>query len=393
MSDLDDRLTALDPAAGLPYQHRDLESLILKITAQPQVAPRRWWRNLELQLASFLVAGSLVVAGGFALLEGSAPVLPALALQQTRSTFAPSATKSASVGPIQIYEQFDFHASDAISASSPSSSSYPLTFPSNGSSEAARVAAVFGVAGTPVNANGDGSDWTVSDAAGASLDYENTGVPEWYYSSSSPTVAPATASDSASGPVPSPATLASDVQRFEVALGYGYTLASPDFGTSTISETNASGGAVSLSTADVTYNVVVNGVPTDQTVNFSVDPTNTVINASGPALRVGAPVNYPLQSPLSGVSALNAQQRAKYGSDSKSPPLVNATLSADTISLATYQLADGSLWLLPVYDYRGQVTNANGVASSGTWSELAVDPSYAHVGSANVSVKPGALKF
>jgi len=419
MSDLNDRLTALDPAAAQPYQHRDLETLITRITAQPQHATRGWWQNLELKLASFLVAGSLVVAGSLAIVEGATSTLPALALAQTHAKFAPSA--STTVGAMQVYEQFDFHASSAIAATAPSSPSYPLTVPASGAREATRVAAVFGVSGTPVNTNGDGSDWTVSDPSGASLDYENSGVPQWYYSSSSPAVAPATASDSASVPVPSDATLAGDVTRYLSELGFGYQVASPEFGTSTISETNASGGPVSVSTADVTYDVVVDGVATDQSVNFSVNAQNHVLNASGPALRVGPAANYPLQSPLAGVAALNAAPRAKYaatssasssgagtssggssgsssggsstGTTTAGPPIVSAALTGDTISLATYQLTSGALWFLPVYDYHGEVTGANGTVSSGTWSELAVDPSYVHVGSDSAVVSPSDLKF
>jgi hypothetical protein len=392
MSDLGDRLRALDPAAAAPYQHQDLESLIARITAQPQVVTQRWWRHLELKVASFLVAGSLVVAGSLALVEGAAPTLPALSLAPTHANFAPTAVK---LGAIEVNEQFDFHATAAIAATAPSSPSYPLTIPSDASREAARVAAVFGVAGTPVDTNGDGTDWTVRDASGASLDYENSGVPQWYYSSSSPTVAPATASDAASTPVPSDATVASDVAHYVAALGYGYTLAAANFATSTVSTTSASGAPRTISTAEVTYQVVVAGVSTDQSVSFTVNAQNDVLYASGPALRVGAGTNYPLQSPLAGVSALNAQQRAKYaGSTSASTtPVVEATLTSDTVTLATYQLTDGSLWLLPVYDYHGEVTTANGATSSGSWSELAVDPAYTQVGSTSPTVNPDQLKF
>jgi hypothetical protein len=193
--------------------------------------------------------------------------------------------------------------------------------------------------------------------------------------------------------VPSETTLASDVQHYLDELGYGYSVASADFGTSTISETNASGGLVSVSTADVTYSVVVNGVSTDQTLSFSVNADNTVIYASGPALRVGAPVNYPLQSPLAGVAALNAAQHAKYASSTSSPPLVNATLTSERVQLATYQLADGALWFLPIYTYSGNVTNTTGTDSSGTWDELAIDPTYLQSGSHGAAVAPSDIKF
>jgi hypothetical protein len=391
MSELDSRLTALDPAAGAPYEHRDIESLIARITATPAVAPRRWWKNLEVKLAAFLVAGSLVVAGSLAIVEGTATVLPSLALAQHHATFAPTASRS--LGAMEVSEEFDFHASTALSDTTPASPSYELSVPSDGASESVRVASVFGVTGTPVDTNGNGSDWTVSDASGASLDYQNSGVPQWYYSSSSPKIAPATQSDTASGPVPSETTLAGDVQRYLDELGYGYTVASPDFGTSTISDTNSSGGPVSVSTADVTYSVVVNGVSTDQTLNFSVNADNSVVYASGPALRVGTPVNYPLQSPLAGVAALNAAQHAKYASSSSTPPLVNATLTGDQVQLATYQLADGSLWFLPIYNYSGDVTNTTGTDSSGTWNELAIDPSYLQSGSGSAVVNRSNIKF
>jgi hypothetical protein len=210
--------------------------------------------------------------------------------------------------------------------------------------------------------------------------------------------------------------LASDVTHYLRSLGFGYSIASPDFGTSTISETNANGDPVSVSTADVTYTVVVGGVATDQSVSFSVNEHNQVLNASGPDVRVGPATNYPLQSPLAGVAALNAAQRAKYsspgnpasgtggstgsssggsstGTTTAGPPVVNATLTSDTISLASYELTSGALWFLPVYDFRGEVTNTNGMVTSGTWSELAIDPSYVHVGSSDAVVNPSDIKF
>jgi hypothetical protein len=61
------------------------------------------------------------------------------------------------------------------------------------------------------------------------------------------------------------------------------------------------------------------------------------------------------------------------------PPIVNVTLDNASITLHTYQLTDGSLWLLPVYSYTGLITSADGSTSSGIWNELAVDPSYVHV--------------
>jgi hypothetical protein len=407
MSDFEDRLAALDPAARQPYQHRDLDSMIARITAEPTRARATWWHRFELTMASTLIAGSLVAAGAVAIFQSAAPVLPALALQQTVKSPSPSsafATSQVKQGPLQVYEEFNFSVGAGLDTSAPTSPSYQLAIPSSGADEASRVAAVFGVSGTPVNTNGDGSDWTVTSPSGAALDYENTGVPQWYYSSTTPSIAPATASSTATGPLPSEHQVNSDAQRYLDELGFGYTLSAPSFGSSTTSSIATNGTSqVTSSTEDVTYTVLVSGTATGQEVDFSVDANNDVVYASGPAFHVDAPVDYPLQSPVDAVSALNAAQRAKYASTSSSdgsgstspnagPPIVNATLNSDSLSLAEYQLVNGDIWFLPVYEYSGVVTSASGTPSNGTWSELAVDPSYVQIGSTN-ALSRGIFNF
>jgi hypothetical protein len=44
--------------------------------------------------------------------------------------------------------------------------------------------------------------------------------------------------------------------------------------------------------------------------------------------------------------------------------------------LASYQLKNGTLWLLPLYTYSGSVTPVHGTTAMRTWSELAVEPTY-----------------
>jgi hypothetical protein len=130
-------------------------------------------------------------------------------------------------------------------------------------------------------------------------------------------------------------------------------------------------------------------------------------------------VSYPLQSPAAGVSVLEAQQLAEFatatsgtsdqggsstpsGSDNgapatppstdpsdttttdpgsgttnvDAPPIVDVTLDSVSTSLSSYTLTDGSVWMLPLYTYNGTVTNGDGSTYTGTWSTLAVDPSY-----------------
>ncbi len=396
MSDFENRLAALDPVAGRAYEHPDLEGLITRVTATPLTSKRRLWKNFELKLAATLITGSIVAAGAVAIFQG-APNLAVLALKAAASNHGLAAANSPASSAIQLYERLDFTAGPGLS-STPTTPSYQLSIPADPSSEAARVASVFGVAGTPVNTNGD---WTVTGASGAALDYQTAGVPQWYYSSSTPAVAPATQSASATGPVPSPSTVAADALRYLALLGYGYGVGSPTFSSSTSSTTAANGTTqVTQSTEDVTYDVVVGGVTTDQTVSFSVDSKNDVVYASGPALSVGPPVTYPLQSPLAGVAALSAAQASQLartpttssavGSSTTTTlapvPVVDVTLNSDSVSLATYQLTDGAFWLLPVYTYAGVIAQATG-PSSGTWSELAIEPAFVQVG----AEAPGAI--
>ena len=400
MSDFEDRLAALDPAAGQPYQHRDLDALITTIVAQPARPRAAWWHRFELMVASTAIAGSLVAAGAVAIFQSAPAALPVLALQHSVAAARPgpggTGTKSAvaTQEPMQIYEEFNFTPGPGLAQSAAASPSYQLTTASDGAKEAARVAAVFGVTGTPRDTNGDGSDWLVSDPSGAALDYENTGVPQWYYSSTTPSIAPATESSTASGPVPSESTVASDAQRYLRALGYDYTVSSPNFGSSTTSSLGANGTSqVISSTEDVSYTVDVGGTPTGESVNFSVDASNQVVYASGPAFHVNAPLEYPLQSPVAAVSALNAAERAKYADNTNPPPVVQATLNTATLSLAEYQLVNGQIWMLPVYVYAGDVTRAGASPSSGTWSELALSPAYVQFGASSTPLHRGVFNF
>jgi hypothetical protein len=389
VGDFDDRLAALDPAAGQPYEHKNLDALISKITAQPRHAPRRLWRNIELKIAGTLVAGSLVVAGTLALVQGAAPTLPALALQNVAGTkFAVAAQVPTKAGPMQPYAEYVFSGA-TLSSSAPSALSHRLTIPSIAAQEAGRLARVFGVDGTPVNTNGDGSDWLVKSTTGAALDYESTGVPQWYYSSTSPAIAPAEASSTPVNPLPSEATVAADAQRYLAQMGFSYTVSSPNFSTSTTSSVAADGTSqVTSSTEDVAFDVVVGGVTTDQTVSFSVGENNVLAYASGPAFNAGTPYGYPLESPTAGVAQLNAAQKAKFSSGASvasPPPVIDVALNGDSITLQTYELTDGTWWLLPVYHYQGAFTGTSGVASTGTWDELAIDPTYVQINNSATS--------
>jgi hypothetical protein len=396
VSDFEDRLAALDPAAGQPYQHRDLDLLISRITSVTTPAKSRVWRNFQLKVASTLVASALVTTGAIAALQGSSG-LPVLALQSTSGAAstprAPSDFGPGASSAMEIYAKFDFSVGPGLSSTTPTSDSYQLFIPSSASSEGSRIAAIFGITGAPVNSSDNSTDWTVTNASGSSLNYANSGVPEWSYSTNE-------SSNSSLNELPSRVALENDVQSYLGKLGFGYSVSTPVFGTTTTTNNNSTPS--SSSTEDVTYSVDVDNVSTDQYVNFSVDAANQVVSASGPAFSVASTLNYPLQSFTSAVSALNAAQQSKYPSASpipntstggvnsgsstttstppSGPPIVDVTLNSASLTLAAYQLTDGSMWLLPVYSFAGVETSANGTISSGNWYELALDPSYVQYG-------------
>jgi hypothetical protein len=346
---------------------------------------------------------------------------------------------------MMIDEEFQFTAGPNLSSAPSLGAAYRLQLPRDGAGEASRLASIFHVSGAPRNVGGDRTDWTVTDEAGDTLEYETyDGVPDWYYTSASsiasssatsgPSISRAsgpTAGVGAGRPVPAHSTLENDVQRYLAKLNYGYSLAHPTFSTEAASSGSDSTTATS-NEETVSYDVVVNGAPTDQSAQFTVDSSNGVVIASGPSFDVGSSTNYPLQSPVDGIAILNAQQALQFGpvtdtvkregtngggyvaapgavatttsgsgvavgspgsappttTGTSSPPLVTVRLVGVTLTLATYRLHDGSVWLIPVYSYTGTASGAHGASYSGDWSTVAVDPTYVHLDTTGTGTSP-----
>jgi hypothetical protein len=367
MSDIEARLAGLDPAANQPYHHADLDAMITRIVTTPEPARSTRWQLFQARLGFGAIAATLAAALTLVATQG-APSLPALAIARALAT--PSANL-ATGAPMATYEDVHFSAGPAISSSAPSIASYELKLPANPKTEIVRLAKVFDVTGTLY----DQSGFTIASTSGATIAYEDTDVPQWYYSSRSPKVAPAEKSGSVSVAMPSHTALESDVRRYVSQLGFNFTLSSPRFSTATTSTTTAAGTPLTVSSETASYSVVVDGQATDESISFTFNPANTLLFAEGPAFRVRSGVSYPLLSPLAGVVALNSAEAHSFAATAK-PPKATATVTSETVSLATYELKNGTLWLLPLYTYAGSVAPANGEAQLRNWSELAVEPSY-----------------
>jgi hypothetical protein len=439
MSDFNERLRAADPVAGTNYEMRDPNAMMARImTPSPRVR-RHALRSFQFRMAGAVAMASLLTVGGIAALENAGPALQVFALSATSahaskdSTVRPGMYASAKVpnsAMMRIYEEFNFTAGPNLSASAGSGAAYQLSFPTSGSAEDSRIAAIFGVSGAPVDQNGDGSEWTVNNTNGDEVDYSNYGgVPEFDYNYITPASSSSVTSDGASGNVPSHSTLEGDVQNYLGQLGYGYQVVNPTFSTQT--DVTSSPGQADVTTYEesVDYNVVVDGTMTDQDVSFTVDQNNAIVSADGPVFTTMPVVQYPLQSPVAAVTVLEAQQQALFANGNASggsvepltaptttspdggaavppttpapgsgdttttapsgPPIVNVTLDSDTVSLQSYVLTDNSVWLLPIYTFTGTVTNADGSTYTSTWSTIAVDPAYVQAPVSTGGINPG----
>jgi hypothetical protein len=412
MSDFEERLRAADPAAGTSYQHPNIDAMISRIELGAPLARRHVLRSFQLRMAGAATLAAVLTVGGIAAIQGAGPALQILALSaakaapsSTKGTHAPAAggfaaTQVPASNMMRIFVEFNFTAGPDLSTTAGSGASYQLQLASSPSDEAARVATIFGVNGTPNDQNGDGSDWNVTDTAGDTLDYQNYGgVPQWSYNVAPSNATSVTASDGTTTNMPSTSTIDADLQGYLSQLGYGYQVDSPQLSTETITSSSPGQADVTVNEETVDYNVTVNGELTDQSVQITVDQNNNLIAASGPAFSVLPAVNYPLQSPAAGVAVLEAAQQVESApvasdgtgmttttvpSDSNTtttstpltPPIINVTLDNVSTSLASYTLTDGTVWMLPLYTYSGTVNTADGTSYSNTWSTIAVDPAY-----------------
>ena len=431
MSDFETRLRVADPAAGLTYEHPNTDAMISRIIASTPRARRNVVRSFQLRMAGAVTMATVLTVAGIAVLENAEPALQILSLSATSKslhtpTWAYKAATPAST-MMRIYEEYNFSAGPGLSANGSSGPAYQLQLPANPSAEAARIATIFAVSGTPTDQNGGGSDWNVTDGSGNSLNYSNYGgVPRWNYNVSS-TATSSVTSNGTSANVPNQATLDADVQHLLSKLGYGYQVADPQVSTSTVSDSGPGQATVTTNQEMVSYTVLVNGMSTDQTVQLSVDSNNMVLNASGPAFTLLPSVTYPLQSPVAGVAVLEALQKAAFATTSgatagtgsggggavapdssgsspasapagaagtapttiastgtgettttttSGPPIIAVTLDSVSLSLQSYQLTDGTVWLLPIYNYTGTVMGSNAPSYQGKWTTIAVDPAY-----------------
>jgi hypothetical protein len=369
MSDFQERLAAADPVGSGSYAHRDPEAMLARIVTHNPMRRDGVLRTFKLKMAGAVTMASLVTVGGIAVLQSTAPGLPLLALASAGSHKSISASLAHDFSTAKrINEEFAFTPGPGFTSSATTASAYRLQVPSSASAEVTRITSILGVTGT--------------SSPFVSVSYESSGVPQWSYSNDS-TVAPPSRSS-----LTTFASIEANVQKYLVQLGYGYTATNP-------LRSN------SMNQKNVSYRVVVDGIMTDQNVRFTFDSNNVLTYASGPAFYIDSAISYPLQSHVAGVDVLNDQQRNYFAprggsalgpnasasttsltptsassSSRTGPPIVGVTLDSVTTTLQSVTLINGSVWLVPDFVYTGMIKNADGSTTSGTWTTIAIDPSF-----------------
>lgn len=347
MDDLDLRLRAADPAAGRPYRTPD--GLVARVVARERrprrVVPAFAWRVLAAAGASVAVTVGAVtalteVAPGFAALEVAAAVPPPPSAGPAPFATMEAVALAPTVSPA-LRLVSGAHAPRQIQVTT-------LAAPGRLKGEALRLGRALGLTGPARRTGTAPVSWRVGTPPGATLEVVGGAVPQWYYSSSSPAIAPATQS---AGPLESAAeraALRARADRLLARLGFRLSL-----GTATYVDAVMDGATPSDVYREITATFVVthDGLATDQRVVVSVDGRNRLLYAAGPDVAPSRDVPYALESPRAALAAL------ARGPGGPAAPAMAAAVPASALvvrthlSLRAFEVRGGATWWLPVYTF------------------------------------------
>lgn len=386
-----ERLSAAEPArTGAPLTEASLNHMIQAAYRGAATARREPASDASRSHAAVLrawqakvVVGATAIAAAAAIafsLVGTSGPAPSLAFKVPHSlTLSVGSTRGlyptraggkghlgvgVGYGPFVLLYQFKIGAD--FSDVPPSQFSYPAVGPSDPGSQLQTWAAQIGVPGAVVpDATAAswsvGSDANLRDVSIVTLGKDRSGILQFAYRtgdedsmfdactpSSPPNLGPVYSDQSA---------MVSSAKSFIASRGLSYTLGSPHLETGWPSPTYDGCGAMEL----MSQQILIDGVPTDQSVSFDFNSSGHVVDAYVPVFTVGQQANYPLVSEAAAATSL--VQSTAYLSDPGSGNGVPTTgpdshlmvihLHSATVALRTFVTADGSIWFLPVYDFTG----------------------------------------
>lgn len=413
MNDLDDRLRALDPFAGMPYAHADGAAMVERVTSGD--APRRR-RRLKVLLGPLAVASVAGVAAVGALLSAGSPALQLSGLSVAGSSgllgtaghvlasstqplnvfngygrptlgTIPSAYMDTQSGRIDLLGANSATAATAyrpsptylyalgtpLSASAPSLDAYAAIPPADPEGVLTAGAAQLGLVGTATKHAT--AAWQLGSEANPKqvriavmATSSGAGLFAFRYLRGDLVAAPARCPSGArSGAVDTDRlAMSSTLTGLLRSLSVRYSLGPPAYTTiwSRTPRTACDG------TVLVTASVVVGGVATDQSVQVALDPAGAVRYADVPVFSTGRPAAYPLVSPANAAASLVtgsfraslppagavAQGQADKTATQGGALIANLTvveLHPPTVGLAAFATTSGTTWLLPVYAFTG----------------------------------------
>jgi hypothetical protein len=400
MSSLDDRIRALDPFAGVPYEHAAAAAMVERITTA--AAPRRHRRGLAVLVAPMTAVAAAGLATGLLVTAGTtAPSLSAIHLaggvQHAMGTAdALGLAVNGAVGSPVVENGYSTAGGEALPSAyapspSPTAESANLYFatapfataapvlaavrvesPASPPSVLAASASTLQMTGVPTRVAP--SAWrlgTASDPHGVAGLYRSaSGLYDFLYVHVGPAdLSARCAQGAASGMVDTDRlAMGSATANLLASIGLRYELAAPTFQTSW----SRAGRIGCAGITTLGEQILVQGVPTDQMVRASFDHAGRLVAASFPVFMLGDTASYPLVSPATAASALE-RSSASFGVLERLAHSDNATNTARTpsarqrvlrdlliielrsssMSLRAFTTTAGGTWLLPVYRLNG----------------------------------------
>ena len=298
MKSAEERLAQSDPDDASPYIPASYETMIERIVATPFHGSSTVWRGFKVKMAGSVAAASLLTALGITALNTAGSALPVLgfaAASAQKSTFAPAAN-SASGMMMRINANYQFTGAANFSTQASSGQAYTLSAPSDGPSTLAQAASVLKIDVGPSSTSDNGQSFTASGAQFSGWLVQEAGYASWGFANNAPQ------------PVTSPtSSVAVDVSA--VALSYAHRLGTFELGVPTVDAVPSD----PQSPVSVTVPILVSGVTTSLSYNFTFASNGDLASANGDSFTLEPAGNYPLLSPSSAVGQINSQLGVGHG--------------------------------------------------------------------------------
>ncbi len=368
MDDLDRRLRAADPVGGRPYAVP--VGLVARVVAERR--PTRVVRPFAWRVAAAAAASVAVTVGAVSALGQVAPAFAAV--EVAAAVPSPPTAGPAAFGAMEAAALPSVGAPPRLrlapgSVAPGSVEVTRLSHPADLPAEARRLARALKVTGPTTRVGAAPASWQVGRPPGATVVVVGGAVPQWSYSSSSPSIAPATQS---AGPVRDPAErahLRARAVHLLSRLGLDLTL-----GRATYVDAIMDGASPSDVYREITATFVVThaGLATDQRLVIGVDARGRLVFAAGPDVTAARDVPYALETPA---TALDSLRGGAGPSGPGAPASTRPVVVRATISLRAFVVRGGATWWLPVFTFTAR--------SGAHWQVLAR-------ASGKVTIAPGA---